>query len=491
VSTEPGAFQTASPRSHAEQTASPTPTTTPETPPHAPTPAALRPPTPTTTTAHLHTATTDTNTTTYSYDAVGNLIQTDLPNGVTETSTFDRAGRQTARDDGFRTFGYAYDDAGNVTSRTIGSITTDYSYDDLDRLTGTDDGTNTTAYAYDNVGNRTTLTDNAGTHTYSYDDADQLETITDSNGTTAYAYDDNGNQTQSGPWTYTVNLASQITAGTDGTTSTSYTYDGDGNRLSQTTGATVTDYVWDTSSPVARLALERDGAGTTQRTYTYGNGRIAIVKPSAVGYYSTDMLGSVSELSDGSGNSLGEFSSGPFGEDVAATGVDPSIADNPFYFTGEYTDSVTGLVNLHARQYDPALGQFTSPDPLGAEGAAGTYVYVGDNPTTYIDPAGTRKALPRGCSTRCKQNNDEDLPEVEEERRHPNDLCEILEVVWIGNSVYEVWRCIDSETGEVYEFVDGPSRPSDHTGKSGGSGGVPKPKSGTTELCRIHPATCF
>jgi RHS repeat-associated protein len=38
---------------------------------------------------------------------------------------------------------------------------------------------------------------------------------------------------------------------------------------------------------------------------------------------------------------------------------------NPFTFTGEQTDSNTGLEYLRARYYDSATGRFPSLDPLG------------------------------------------------------------------------------------------------------------------------------
>jgi uncharacterized protein RhaS with RHS repeats len=52
------------------------------------------------------------------------------------------------------------------------------------------------------------------------------------------------------------------------------------------------------------------------------------------------------------------------------------------------------LVDLRARQYDPNLGRFLTPDPLGPQDGNGTYVYVGDNPLGYTDPTGLKRG---GC----------------------------------------------------------------------------------------------
>ncbi len=52
-------------------------------------------------------------------------------------------------------------------------------------------------------------------------------------------------------------------------------------------------------------------------------------------------------------------------------------------YIGERQDTETGLTYLHARYYDPALGVFLSPDPLG-----GGYTYGSGNPANLTDPSG-------------------------------------------------------------------------------------------------------
>lgn len=139
-----------------------------------------------------------------------------------------------------------------------------------------------------------------------------------------------------------------------------------------------------------QLATETDASGGLLREYTYGLGRISMTTPSAVGFYSTDMLGTVTEMSDISGTSLGEFTSDPYGDNQTATGVDPSVAGNPFGYAGAYQDPVTGLYDMHARQYDAATGRFLSQDPAGVPGTS-AYTYVGDNPLGFTDPTGMHR----------------------------------------------------------------------------------------------------
>lgn len=62
-----------------------------------------------------------------------------------------------------------------------------------------------------------------------------------------------------------------------------------------------------------------------------------------------------------------------------------SLANNPFGYTGEYTDSESGLVYLDARYYDPVTQQFMSKDSYFL---MNRYGYGEANPIANIDPSG-------------------------------------------------------------------------------------------------------
>jgi len=339
---------------------------------------------------NLASATTGSNVASYQYDPAGNLTQTTLPNGVVEANTYNAASQLTQLNDGFRTFAYGYDPGGNVSSRTVAGVTDTYSYDSLDRLTDISGGL-TLHYGYDPVGNRTSMTDSTGTTSYSYDHGDQLQTATNTGGTTGYGFDQNGNETTAGPWNYTLNLAGQLTGASNGSSSASYSYDGAGNRLSSTVGSSTTSDLWDNNFTLPQLALETDSSGSLIRRYTYGDSRISMTTPSTTAYYSTDMLGTVTDLSGTSGSQTGQYDNNPFGDGATATSVDPSVAGNPYGYAGEYQDPTTGLYNLRARQYDPTTSRFTTPDPLAPQNHASTYTYVADNPLNYTDPSGMKR----------------------------------------------------------------------------------------------------
>ena len=61
-------------------------------------------------------------------------------------------------------------------------------------------------------------------------------------------------------------------------------------------------------------------------------------------------------------------------------------ADFPFGFAGGLQDSLTGLVLLGYRDYDPAAGRWTARDPaLFNGGSLNLYAYCSNDPTSLMD----------------------------------------------------------------------------------------------------------
>ncbi len=61
----------------------------------------------------------------------------------------------------------------------------------------------------------------------------------------------------------------------------------------------------------------------------------------------------------------------------------------PIGFAGGLTDRDTGLVHFGYRDYDPRVGRFTAPDPLGDTGGDhDLYDYCVDDPIGRVDPSG-------------------------------------------------------------------------------------------------------
>jgi RHS repeat-associated protein len=64
----------------------------------------------------------------------------------------------------------------------------------------------------------------------------------------------------------------------------------------------------------------------------------------------------------------------------------------PIAFAGGVRDRFTGLVRFLHRDYDPAVGRFTAPDPLGDTGGDhDLYDYCVDEPVGRVDPEGLQE----------------------------------------------------------------------------------------------------
>jgi len=89
-------------------------------------------------------------------------------------------------------------------------------------------------------------------------------------------------------------------------------------------------------------------------------------------YYSADGLGSITDLTDVSGNVVQSYLYDSFGNIVQQTGA----VENFYTYTGREFDAETGLYYYRARYYDAAIGRFLQEDPIGFAGGINFYSYV-------------------------------------------------------------------------------------------------------------------
>ena len=61
---------------------------------------------------------------------------------------------------------------------------------------------------------------------------------------------------------------------------------------------------------------------------------------------------------------------------------------SPWLFSGQRYDPTTELYVYAKRNYDPAIGRWLTPDPIGFADGPNLYAYVHNNPLTYVDPYG-------------------------------------------------------------------------------------------------------
>lgn len=106
----------------------------------------------------------------------------------------------------------------------------------------------------------------------------------------------------------------------------------------------------------------------------------------SVRYVHTDALGSPVAYSDAAGDVVGRTAYEPYG-----TALGSPDTGGPG-FGGHVADSLTSLVYMQQRYYDPDVGAFLSVDPVVAYGGSlatfARYRYANGNPYRFVDPDG-------------------------------------------------------------------------------------------------------
>lgn len=340
-------------------------------------------------------------TTAYGYNEIGLRMQRRLPNGITTTYAYDPLSRLTSIEHRrgpqppLASYNYTLDPVGNRLSVVEADGTTiEWRYDQADRLLEEtlhepDGSTTQRSFTYDATGNRLAMLVNGEETSYSYNELDQLLAT----GTAQYSYDGRGNLFEviegRTSTSFDYDAEDRLSAVTlpDGTF-VDYTYDADGGRIEQIVGADTTAYLWDETSPYGDVVLETDASGTPLASYLLGNGElIAQERNGSVSYYLHDGQGSVRALADGSGTATDRYHYTAYGE---AEHIGSTV--NPYQYTGQQFDALTGLYSLRARYYAPNLGRFLSRDRAWFDThepmELNRYGYGRTNPIQYSDPSG-------------------------------------------------------------------------------------------------------
>ena len=213
---------------------------------------------------------------------------------------------------------------------------------------------NSTAFDHNAAGNVTGDTRFDGTaYGYGYDGDGRLATVTrNALPEASYGYD----------------AFQRRVLETAGGTTRHFLHDPDGHLLAEATsaGATTTEYVWLGDTPLAMVA---DVDTASPRLF----------------WFRTDQLGTPQKLTDQAGNLAWDAVLEPFGELAALT---VNLVAQPLRFPGQYADPATGLHQNWHRDYDPSLGRYLQPDPLGIAAGANLYGYAGGNPISRSDRDG-------------------------------------------------------------------------------------------------------
>jgi len=106
--------------------------------------------------------------------------------------------------------------------------------------------------------------------------------------------------------------------------------------------------------------------------------------PTRVFYYHNDHLGTPKRVTDEGGKVVWSADYEPFGQTIPSVGA---VTSN-LRFPGQYFDEESSLHYNHYRFYDPFIGRYTRPDPIGLTGGLNTFIYAHANSVKFIDRDG-------------------------------------------------------------------------------------------------------
>ena len=149
-------------------------------------------------------------------------------------------------------------------------------------------------------------------------------------------------------------------------------------------------YLFEANSFIPAAKLETHFEAIEQQTGT-GQSRHTGYQPltAELYYFQTDHLGTPLEVADSDGNLVwvGQYRAWGQLERAKDGNGERASTDNPLRFQGQYHDEETGLHYNRFRYHDPAVGRFTTQDPIGLMGGENLYQYA-PNPTGWVDPLG-------------------------------------------------------------------------------------------------------
>ena len=390
-------------------------------------------------------------TTAYSYDSVGNLLtqassgasdiafsysynkngyitgEVRTENGQTTESSYayDALGQLTSflQSTGYGEQ-YAYDKAGNMTEKVITplhseseeaqAVTLKMSYNKGNQLTAMANGKDKITYSYDKNGSMvqkvlSSQTYGKLTDTYAYNALDQLTSYTGYDGyTQQFTYDANGmrlSRSEAGDANRST-LEELLRGNIAGLPeivepAQSQTNADEADMPAELEWAT-TEYLYDLTQEYYQVISETttSASGTSATTaYAYGLERIAS--------YSTDSK--VEYVYDGRGSVVQTISAPVAGAAVSSALPDISVKVQSFAYTAfgeqmgvqkvsgfaynaEAYDAATGMLNLRARQYEPALNRFSQkdiyPPNLLITYSFNAYLFTFNSPISFVDADG-------------------------------------------------------------------------------------------------------
>ncbi|AZS72292.1 type IV secretion protein Rhs [Streptomyces lydicus] len=361
----------------------------------------------------------------YAYRPDGNLTAIDDSHTGRRTFDLDRAGRVTAVHATDWTETYAYDEAGNQTHATWPDRHPNPSARGDRIYTGTNiTKAGAIRYEHDELGRitlrrKTRLSRKPDTWHYTWNTEGRLTTVITPDGTTwRYLYDPFGRRIAKQRLTPDGQKFGEQTEFTwEGSTLTEQT--------TQVVGASeCITLAWDHKGtiPLTQFECKTSVPDLSQSPQCVIDKRFfAIV---------TDLVGTPTNLSSVDGE-LAWQARGALWGGTAWSRVDTAFT--PLRFSGQYFDPETQLhYNFH-RYYDPAVGRYLTPDPLGLAPNPNPITYV-HNPHTRIDPLGLFDCKVSRAEARSDALRDAGIPD-DAVPFDSNDYIKATKPAWQGGGM--------------------------------------------------------
>ncbi|USG65945.1 hypothetical protein NDK47_00890 [Brevibacillus ruminantium] len=290
------------------------------------------------------------------------------------------------------------------------------------------------SYTYDDAGNLTSVRHHAPSSSWSREiriapDSNRAVNIRRKNGVSENLpvfYDENGNMLtlehlSRVVWNYRNNIAQVdlIDRRDEPSDRCFYVYDSKGQRVRKIMEQKISDTITEISEKiylgtleikrVRRVTAEKETLILERQTLLVREENICAVMINRwltdrdhretdqlgrrqIRYQLTDRQGSSSVETDGEANVISYEEYLPFGGTALIAGRNErEIVLREYRYCQKERDEKTGLYYYGARYYPPWLGRWLNPDPAWTVDGLNLYAFVGNNPTTFVDPDGKAK----------------------------------------------------------------------------------------------------
>ncbi|POA89979.1 RHS repeat-associated core domain-containing protein [Pseudomonas protegens] len=296
---------------------------------------------------------------------------------------------------------FHYDASGQLRSRQPNHPqlhTEDFSYDPAGNLCGSG------SWQFDKIQNNRLIA--FKDLRFTYDDWGNLSEKSSTNGATQrFTYDCENRLIHAQTW-HGATLRSEAR----------YHYDALGRRIAK--AVTQSGQTQDTTFLWQGLRLLQEQQPQRHSTYVYETESYALLAridtdptlpdhPGQTYYFHTDQIGTPQEMTDAQGHVVWRAYYKAWG---GLEALSPNTVEQNLRFQGQYHDRESGLYYNTFRYYDPAVGRFTTQDPIGLAGGENLYRYA-PNALGWVDPLGLT-----ACSVKFSKNFEGKL------KKHAQDI---------------------------------------------------------------------